>query len=141
MVFLLIILGIILLLCLWGCLYFAWRLYISSHSTRGTAVVHDVIKEYRTYRPGGWSYKAYVRVMLDGKQIEKKLSFWVNKGPITFEQGDYHVPVIINIGERGKVRIMVEDKNALLIFLTFALGVMALIFGTVMSLVVIYNFK
>lgn len=141
MVFLLVIAGIILLLCLWGCLYFAWKLYISSHSTHCTAVVQNVIKEYRTYRPSGWSYKAYVRIMLDGKQIEKKLFFWVKNGPITFKQEDYHISVLINTSKSGKVRVMMEDKKAVLIFLSFALGVMAFMFGAVISLVAIYNFK
>ena len=97
MVFLLAILGIIFMLCLFGCIYFARKLYISGHSTR----------------------------------LKEEL--------ITFEQGEYRIPVLINTNKNGKVRILMEDQKMLLIFLIFALGIMALIFGLVIGLVVVYN--
>lgn len=141
MVFLFTILGIALLLCLGGCICFTWRLHISNHSMHSIAVVHDVIREYRTYRPGGWWYRAHVCIMFNGEQIERKLFFWASKDPVTLKQEDYHIPVLININKGGKVRVMTEDKKSLLIFLISALGVMALIFGSVISLIIIYNFK
>ena len=134
MVFLFVILGILLLLCLCGCIYFVWKLYISIHSTHGAAVVHEVIKEYRTYRPVGWSCKVRVRIMCDKKQIEKKLIFWTREDPIIFAKEEYSIPVLINISKSGKVRIMAEDKKPLLLVLSFILGVMALMFGVTIGL-------
>lgn len=140
MIFILIILGIAFLLCLWGCIYFAWKLYISKHSEQGIAIVDQIIKVRRVYRPTRWKCKVNVHIKFHGKQIEKKLSFWMSEKPMTSEPEDYQIPVLVNANKSGKVRILIKDSKALLMTLSFVCGGMALIFGSVMSMVVC-NFK
>lgn len=140
MIFIFIILGIACLLCVWGCVYFARKLYISKHSEQGMAIVDQIIKERRVYRPAGWSCKAYVHIPFHGKQIEKKLSFWMRERPTIAVKDDYKIPVLIHTDKNEEVRIIVEDSKALLTALIFVCGGMAFIFGLMMGLVIFYNF-
>lgn len=138
MTFLVITLGIVFLLCIWGCVYFAWKLYISRHSEHGMAVVDKIIKESRTYRPYGWNYKAHVHVIFEEKMIEQELSFWARESKIDIGNRDYQVPVLLHTDKNGNIKILIEDKKALLGALSFVCGGMALIFGVVLILVAVY---
>ena len=140
MIFIFIILGIAFLLCVWGCIYYAWKVYMAGHSERGMAVLNKVIKESRTYRPAGWSCKAYVHITFHGKQIEKKLSFWMHERPMTLAQNNHQIPVLIHTNKNQEVRITVEESKVLLTVLAVVCGGMALIFGLVIGLVIFYNF-
>ena len=44
MVFVFLVLGCVFLILLWGCIYFAWQLYLLGHSELGLAVVDEIVK-------------------------------------------------------------------------------------------------
>lgn len=137
--FVLAILWIVLLLALGGCLYFARKLYMSCHSEQGVAQIDRIIRESRTHRPAGWHYKAIVRVPFQGQEIKQELSFWMRKrATVSTAEGDA-IPVLIHIGKQGEKRIFVRDLKPLLLFLTCACGLIALLFGFVIGLVIVYG--
>ena len=139
MLFVLAILWIVLLLALSGCLYFARKLHISCHSKQGVAFIDRIIQESRTYRPAGWHYKAIVCVPIQGQEIKQELSFWMRKRATVSSADCDAVPVLIHTSKQGKHRVLVEDSKTLLVFLTCACGLIALLFGLVIGLVIIYG--
>ena len=139
MLFVLAILWTVLLLALSGCLYFARKLYISCHSEQGVAFVDRIIRESHTYRPAGWHYRAIVRVPFQGQEIKQELSFWMRKrATVSTAEGDT-IPVFIHTSKQGESRVLVRDSKTLLAFLTCACGLIALLFGLVIVLVIIYG--
>lgn len=135
MAFVLSALVIVFLLCLWGCIYFAWKLYISRNSEHYLAVVDEIIKETSSARPIGWRYKANIHITFQGEKIQKKLFFFARER-INLEE-DYHIPVLVNISKRGKINIYIEDSKSLLIFVIlscgFGMGMFGLVIGLVLS--------
>ena len=139
MPFVLAILWIVLLIALWGCLCFARKLYISCHSEQGVAFVDRILRESYTYRPTGWHYRAVVRIPFQGQEIKQELSFWMRKrATVSTAEGDA-VPVLVHTSKQGENRVLVKDSKTLLVFLTCACGLIALLFGLVIGLVIIYG--
>ena len=136
--FALAILWIVLLLALWGCIYFARRLFIACRSEQGVAFIGQIIRESRTYAPALWRYKAVVRVSFQGRAIEQKLSFWMRKRATVSPAAGDAIPVLIHTSKQGDPCVFVRDSKPLLMFLTYACGLFVLIFGLVIGLAIVY---
>ena len=138
MVVVLLVLGCFLLLCLWGCIYFVWRLYLLGRSEHGIAVVDEIVKEkhYRGGRgPSHWVYTIYVHVTYHGEPFREKIRFSVRQRIVGFALG-YEIPVSVSRSKRGKMRVFQKEKGDKVAFAILAViyGGFALMLGLIIGL-------
>ena len=135
MVVTLLALGCTVLLCLWGCIYFVWRLYLLGHSEHGIAVLDEIVKGGLYGNTLRWVYTAYVHVTYQGEPFRGKMKFSVQQRIVGFARG-YEIPVTISRSKRGKMRVFQKGKGdkVSFVFLAVFLGVIALMFGLAIGL-------
>ena len=128
-------LGCTVLLCLWGCIYFVWRLYLLGHSEHGIAVLDEIVKGGLYGNTLRWVYTAYVHVTYQGESFREKMKFSVQQRIVGFALG-YEIPVTISRSKRGKMRVFQKGKrdNVAFVFLAVILGIIALLHGLIICL-------
>ena len=135
MAFVFLVLGCVFLILLWGCIYFAWQLYLLGHSEHGTAVVDEIVKGVYYYRSSIWAYTAYVRVTYQGEHFREKMRFSSPQRIVGFAL-DYEIPVTVSRSSSGKVRVFQYGSKTKMsyVILVVILGINAVIFGLTIGL-------
>lgn len=128
--------GISALLCLSGCAYFSWELYMQCHGVRDDAVLDEILKESWRYHVG-WLYWANVHILFRGERIEKKIHFHAPERLTEAKPGEYQIPVVIHVDRHGGMRILVYSAKALLVVLIAVCGICALMMALPVFLVFI----